>query len=124
MITVNWSLLFIVPFLQLILWDRETCAPHWSTPTLGGFIYQLAVAPQDTATIAMGVGDNMIRVWNTQGRGASCKSTSLWQGLKSKVTAVSIMQSLLFKDTLLPLMLNWGGGGGLGSVNKCLQGMA
>jgi len=35
------------------------------------------------------VGDNLIRVWNVNEGAGPYDCTSMWQGLKSKVTAVS-----------------------------------
>jgi hypothetical protein len=42
--------------------------------------------------IAIGVGDHIIRLWNVSQPANLNKVTSLWQGIKSKVTAVGIIQ--------------------------------
>jgi len=39
--------------------------------------------------IAFGVGDNMLRVWNENNTVNSYDVQTFWQGIKSKVTAVS-----------------------------------
>ena len=39
--------------------------------------------------VAIGVGDNTIRVWNTSNKNNLFDINTIWQGLKSKVTAVS-----------------------------------
>lgn len=39
--------------------------------------------------IALGVGDNMIRVWNMNNTTNAFDVATLWQGIRSKVTAVS-----------------------------------
>jgi len=41
--------------------------------------------------IAVGVGDNMLRVWNENNAVNSYDVQTFWQGIKSKVTAVSIV---------------------------------
>ena len=79
-----------LPFLfQIICWNTKTLKPIWSIPTLGGFVYSLATCPVDPGCVALGVGDNMIRVWNTSAAGKSYAVNILWQGIKSKVTVVS-----------------------------------
>ena len=52
-------------------------------------MYCIAASPVDQNRLAIGVGDNMIRVWNTGSPGHNSDVTVLWQGIKSKVTAVS-----------------------------------
>lgn len=41
--------------------------------------------------VAVGVGDNLIRVWTINDQKNAYSVTSLWQGIKSKVTAVSFL---------------------------------
>lgn len=56
---------------------------------LGGFkFYSLAFSPVDTGCLATGVGDGMIRVWNTPSIKNNYDVKNSWQGVKSKVTAV------------------------------------
>ncbi|XP_033632264.1 gem-associated protein 5-like [Asterias rubens] len=74
---------------QIICWNTKTLKPIWSIPTLGGFVYSLATCPVDPGCVALGVGDNMIRVWNTSAAGKSYAVNILWQGIKSKVTVLS-----------------------------------
>lgn len=59
-------------------------------PSLGGFVYSLAFSPVDTGCIAVGVGDSMLRVWNTMSIRNHYDVKTFWQGIKSKVTAVSV----------------------------------
>ena len=42
-----------------------------------------------TGLLAVGVGDNMLRVWNQNNAVNSYDVQTFWQGIKSKVTAVS-----------------------------------
>lgn len=65
----------------------------WTLPSLGGFAYSLAFSPVNTGCLAIGVGDGMIRVWNTLSIKNNYDVKHFWQGVKSKVTAVR-MRSL------------------------------
>lgn len=60
-------------------------SPDWVLPTLGGFVYSLAVSLQDPSTLALGVGDGMIRVWKTRNPKSSYDIDVLWEGIKEKV---------------------------------------
>ncbi|XP_015272563.1 PREDICTED: gem-associated protein 5 [Gekko japonicus] len=70
-------------------WDLATLNCCWTMPTLGGFVYSLAFSPVDTGCLAIGVGDSMIRVWNTLSLSNHYDVKTFWQGIKSKVTALS-----------------------------------
>ena len=58
-------------------------------PTLGGFAYSLSIAPLDPGTLGVGVGDNMLRVWQTASSQGPYEALTLWQAIKSKVMVVS-----------------------------------
>ncbi|EDO37184.1 predicted protein [Nematostella vectensis] len=70
---------------QVILWDVARCQQICTIATLGGYVYAMAISPLDPGTLALGVGDNMIRVWHTTSESAPYDAISLWQGIKSKV---------------------------------------
>ncbi|XP_074865401.1 gem-associated protein 5 [Carettochelys insculpta] len=70
-------------------WDLTTLDCCWTLPSLGGFVYSLAFSPVDTGCLAIGVGDSMIRVWNTLSMSNTYDVKTFWQGIKSKVTALS-----------------------------------
>uniref|UniRef100_A0A8C8VFV3 Gem nuclear organelle associated protein 5 n=1 Tax=Pelusios castaneus TaxID=367368 RepID=A0A8C8VFV3_9SAUR len=70
-------------------WDLTTLDCCWTLPSLGGFVYSLAFSPVDTGCLAIGVGDKMIRVWNTLSMSNTYDVKTFWQGIKSKVTALS-----------------------------------
>ncbi|CAH1274597.1 GEMIN5 [Branchiostoma lanceolatum] len=73
---------------QIILWDLSRMKPQWSLPTLGGFVYAMAFSPLTPGQLAIGVGDGMIRIWNT--RSASpFDCLGFWECIKGKVTALS-----------------------------------
>ncbi|NXX93521.1 GEMI5 protein, partial [Centropus bengalensis] len=70
-------------------WDLSTLECIWTLPSLGGFVYGLAFSPVDIGCLAIGVGDSMIRVWNTLSLNNIYDVKVLWQSIKSKVTALS-----------------------------------
>ncbi|XP_064243528.1 gem-associated protein 5 isoform X2 [Passer domesticus] len=70
-------------------WDLSTLECSWTLPSLGGFVYSLAFSPVDTGCLAIGVGDSMIRVWNTLSINNVYDVKTFWQSIKSKVTALS-----------------------------------
>ncbi|XP_076993601.1 gem-associated protein 5 isoform X2 [Tamandua tetradactyla] len=69
-------------------WDMATLECCWTLPSLGGFAYSLAFSPVDLGCLAIGVGDGMIRVWNTLSMKSNYDMKNFWQGVKSKVTAL------------------------------------
>ncbi|XP_072256588.1 gem-associated protein 5 isoform X2 [Pyxicephalus adspersus] len=70
-------------------WDLGSLSCSWTLSSLGGFVYCLAFSPVAAGCLAIGVGDSMIRVWNTMSVVNSYDVKTLWQGIKSKVTALS-----------------------------------
>ncbi|KAB5548648.1 hypothetical protein PHYPO_G00058010 [Pangasianodon hypophthalmus] len=70
-------------------WDLDTLECCWTLPTMGGFIYSLSFSPVATGCLALGVGDSMIRVWNTLSIQNPYETKTFWQGIKSKVTALA-----------------------------------
>ncbi|XP_058533541.1 gem-associated protein 5 [Ochotona princeps] len=69
-------------------WDMATLECSWTLPSLGGFAYSLAFSPVDTGCLAIGVGDGMIRTWNTLSIKNNYDVKNFWQGVKSKVTSL------------------------------------
>uniref|UniRef100_T1JBR0 Uncharacterized protein n=1 Tax=Strigamia maritima TaxID=126957 RepID=T1JBR0_STRMM len=74
---------------QIIVWDFVAKKSIHSVATLGGFVYGLHFSPMDIGRLAVAVGDNVIRVWNTQLSAGSYNVSCFWQGLRSKVTTVA-----------------------------------
>ncbi|NWU36840.1 GEMI5 protein, partial [Hylia prasina] len=70
-------------------WDLSTLDCSWTMPSLGGFVYSLAFSPVDIGSLAIGVGDSMIRVWNILSISNNYDVKTFWQSIKSKVTALS-----------------------------------
>ncbi|GAA6225078.1 gem-associated protein 5 [Lates japonicus] len=74
---------------EIKCWDLASLDCCWTLPTLGGFVYSLTFSPVGAGCLALGVGDNMIRVWNTLTTQNQYDTRSFWQGIKSKVTALA-----------------------------------
>uniref|UniRef100_A0A3Q0RWZ4 Gem nuclear organelle associated protein 5 n=1 Tax=Amphilophus citrinellus TaxID=61819 RepID=A0A3Q0RWZ4_AMPCI len=74
---------------EIKCWDLASLECCWTLPTLGGFVYALTFSPVGTGCLALGIGDNMIRVWNTLTTQNQYDTRSFWQGIKSKVTALA-----------------------------------
>ncbi|XP_024121575.1 gem-associated protein 5 isoform X2 [Oryzias melastigma] len=74
---------------EIKCWDLKTLSCCWTLFSLGGAVNSLTFSPVGAGCLALGVGDNMIRVWNT----LSCQNQydirTFWQGVKSKVTALA-----------------------------------
>ncbi|XP_076130089.1 gem-associated protein 5 [Alosa pseudoharengus] len=74
---------------EIKCWSLSTLECSWSLPTLGGFVYALSFSPVASGLLAVGVGDNMIRVWNTLSLQKKYDTRLFWQGIRSKVTALA-----------------------------------
>ncbi|XP_051955361.1 gem-associated protein 5 [Xyrauchen texanus] len=74
---------------EIKCWDLASLECCWTLPTLGGFVYCLSFSPVATGCLALGVGDSMIRVWNTLSIQNQYDIRTFWQGIKSKVTALA-----------------------------------
>ncbi|XP_064637398.1 gem-associated protein 5-like [Lineus longissimus] len=74
---------------QLCMWDLSDLKCIASRPTMGGFIYTMVNSPVNPGNMAIGVGDQVIRLLNVSQPANLNKVTNLWQGIKSKVTALS-----------------------------------
>ncbi|XP_012728852.2 gem-associated protein 5 isoform X1 [Fundulus heteroclitus] len=74
---------------EIKCWDLNSLSCCWTLPTLGGHVYTLTFSPVAVGCLALGVGDNMIRVWNTLSTQNQYDVKSFWQSIKSKVTALS-----------------------------------
>ncbi|KAG1969970.1 gem-associated protein 5 isoform X1 [Pimephales promelas] len=74
---------------EIKCWDLASLECCWTLPTMGGFVYCLSFSPVGTGCLALGVGDSMIRVWNTMSIQNQYDIKTFWQGIKSKVTALA-----------------------------------
>lgn len=84
------TLIFLSIHSQIVIWDPQHLRSLHTLPTLGGFAYSVAISPLDPGTLGVGVGDNMLRVWQTTSSMGPYETLTLWQGIKSKVMVVSI----------------------------------
>lgn len=74
-----------------MFWDGESYELLTSLPSIGGYVYSIAASYLDPFKIIYGVGDNLIRVWNTRyGNEKPYDTNLIWQGIKSKVTVVCL----------------------------------
>ncbi|XP_041357872.1 gem-associated protein 5-like [Gigantopelta aegis] len=73
----------------IMFWDFASLTSKFYIPSLGGHVYSVCVSPIDPGYVALGVGDNTIRVWNTSNKNNLFDINTIWQGLKSKVTALA-----------------------------------
>lgn len=65
---------------------------EYKIPTIGGFVYCMSACPIETSQIALGVGDNMIRLWNlSEPHQNSIELQMLWEKIMGKVRAVSCL---------------------------------
>uniref|UniRef100_A0A8B9H774 Gem (nuclear organelle) associated protein 5 n=1 Tax=Astyanax mexicanus TaxID=7994 RepID=A0A8B9H774_ASTMX len=74
---------------EIKCWDLASLECCWTLPTLGGFVYSMSFSPVGTGCLALGVGDNMIRVWNTMSIHNPYDTRTYWQSIKSKVSALA-----------------------------------
>ncbi|XP_076446765.1 gem-associated protein 5-like [Babylonia areolata] len=74
---------------QVVFWNVDSMEAVSSLSTLGGHVYCVRNSPIDPGRVAVGVGDSMIRVWNTSNKSNPYDISVVWQGIKSKVTAVA-----------------------------------
>lgn len=79
---------------KISMWCVETSDLIWEMSSLGGYVYSLDDSPCGPGMLAIGVGDNTIRIWNTESviqdpyslRSDIYKSKLFWKGLSSKIT--------------------------------------
>ncbi|CAI9731708.1 gem-associated protein 5 [Octopus vulgaris] len=72
---------------NMILWDVDKCKSIHVVSTFGGFVYDVHAVPLDPGRIALGIGDNTIRIWNRT-KDSNRFLVQIWQKIKSKVTVV------------------------------------
>ena len=88
-IFITYYRTFLSIHSQIVIWDPQHLRSLHTLPTLGGFAYSVAISPLDPGTLGVGVGDNMLRVWQTTSSMGRYETLTLWQGIKSKVMVVS-----------------------------------
>ena len=74
---------------NICLWNTETLKFEWRLPTLGGFAYSLDNSPASGSDfIAIGCGDNTIRLWNRGKPSNPFSASTIWKGLQEKKVTV------------------------------------
>ena len=63
-------------------------APVHILPSFGGFVYSLSTTPLDPNTVAVGVGDHVVRVWSTSDPSKRYDTHNIWHNIKTKVLVV------------------------------------
>jgi hypothetical protein len=66
------------------------CADKVAVVKVGGMFLMSSAYCLCADKVAVGAGDCLIRVWTLSGAAASQNMQTYWQGIKAKVTAVSI----------------------------------
>ncbi|GAB1601518.1 hypothetical protein Ahia01_000430200, partial [Argonauta hians] len=72
---------------NIIFWDVDQCRSIHQVSTLGGFVYDIHAVPLDPGRIALGIGDNTVKIWNRT-KDSNRSLVQVWQKIKSKVTVV------------------------------------
>ena len=71
------------------MWNGNHLSPAFKIPTYGGFVYSLSTSLNNPYAVAIGVGDNVIRILSTSDTNIGYDCSKLWEGIKSKVTVVA-----------------------------------
>lgn len=75
---------------QIVSFDLATEKLNYALPTMGGWVYDLALNPLDANVIAMATGDGLIRVWRTQSTKETFDTTTIaLKNSQTKVTALA-----------------------------------
>eukprot|EP00729_Bicosta_minor_P012932 gene12932-27198_t len=85
---IDYNVITISSNRQIVRWGCNDGAAKWTLPTIGGHVYTLAGSRADPGAVAMGCGDNLIRVWQT-GNTTSYECQTIWKGVQSRVHALS-----------------------------------
>ena len=71
---------------NMIAWDLVDMEFRSSMFTFGGFVYAMEVSPMDPTLLAIGCGDQYIRVWR---QSPGNPTTILWSGIRNMVTCLN-----------------------------------
>ncbi|XP_012945659.1 gem-associated protein 5, partial [Aplysia californica] len=73
----------------VVIWDIKARKGVCSFSSFGGYVYCARASPLEPGCVAIGAGDNMIRVWNQGKRTNPFDISTHYYGMKSKITTVS-----------------------------------
>lgn len=74
---------------NIVFWDLVAKKSAYCIPSLGGFAYWLEFSPIACASLAVGAGDNTIKLWRTDSVPNPYNCTSFWQGIRGRVMSVA-----------------------------------
>ncbi|KAG1690688.1 Gem-associated protein 5 [Nymphon striatum] len=74
---------------QINIWDLQAHESMSIIPTLGGFVYSLDISPVDNGRLAIGCGDQMLRVWNISSSHDAYQVSMFWQGIRAKILCIA-----------------------------------
>lgn len=72
----------------MIFHKSSSLSTAYKIPTFGGFVYSASITSNNPNKLALGIGDNTIRVWTTGVDVNPYESSTIWQGIKTKVTVL------------------------------------
>ncbi|GFS10704.1 gem-associated protein 5-like [Elysia marginata] len=73
----------------MAIWDNKSKSGHISYTSFAGTVFCARVSPLDPGRIAVGAGDNNIRIWNQNNKSNPGDILHLHSGIRSKVTHVA-----------------------------------
>ncbi|KAK3719788.1 hypothetical protein RRG08_040090 [Elysia crispata] len=74
---------------SIVIWDNPTKSGLISWTSFAGNIFCARVSPLDPGRIAIGAGDNNIRIWNQNNKSNPGDIVHIYNGIRSKVTYVA-----------------------------------
>lgn len=74
---------------NIVFWDVLLKRSLYCIPSLGGFPYYLGFSPIACASLAVGAGDNTVKVWKTDCPSNPYSCASFWQGIRGRVMTAS-----------------------------------
>lgn len=87
---------------NMVFWDFKRRKSIQAMSTFGGYVYALHAVPLNPGCLAIGVGDNTVRIWNRNKVSSNLSLVQIWQRIKSKVTAIQwhpVIEGLLAYGT-------------------------
>ncbi len=69
-------------------WDTNAMKSVSSMTTLGGHVYAVQQSPFDPGRLAVGCGDNLLRLWNTEAANAT-DCVVFWKSIQSRVRSLA-----------------------------------
>ncbi|KAG0418561.1 hypothetical protein HPB47_004750 [Ixodes persulcatus] len=74
---------------NIVFWDLASKRSAYCLPSLGGYAYHMEFSPVACASLAIGAGDNTLKVWRTDSVVNPYCCSSFWQGVRGRVMVVA-----------------------------------